>query len=260
MRGVLTRLVALLAAAFAGACAQRIPPPVLQEPVSRAAPPPEQAWSQVLMRFVNANGRVDFSGLLQDRRDLNRYVAAIAEVGPEQNPDLFSSRNAVLAYHLNAYNALAMYGVLEAGIPPTLAGAGKLRFFYLTRYRIGGVEMSLYDYENKVIRALGEPRAHFALNCMSESCPRLPRAPFRAPTLDAELERETRLFFNDPRNVRVDDAGRRVYLSEILDFYTEDFLAVAPSLLAYVNRYRDKPVPEDYAVGFIPYDWTVVSQ
>jgi len=49
-------------------------------------------------------------------------------------------------------------------------------------------------------------------------------------------------------------------LSEILQFYTADFLAVAPSLASYVNRYRVALVPENYEVEFIPYDWTINRQ
>ena len=37
-------------------------------------------------------------------------------------------------------------------------------------------------------------------------------------------------------------------------------LAVAPSLIEYCNRYRDEPIPTDYAVEFIPYDWTLNAQ
>ncbi|MGH3849573.1 MAG: DUF547 domain-containing protein, partial [Pseudonocardiaceae bacterium] len=111
-----------------------------------------------------------------------------------------------------------------------------------------------------VIRRLGEERVHFALNCMAVSCPRLPRMPFHAATLDAELAREARQFFAEPRNVEVDTAGRTVRLSEILSFYPEDFLAKAPSLIAYANRYRATPIPADYRVAFIPYDWTVNRQ
>jgi hypothetical protein len=60
--------------------------------------------------------------------------------------------------------------------------------------------------------------------------------------------------------VQVDDAVKNFKVSEILKFYTEDFLAKAPSLAAYVNRYREVKVPEDYAVGFIAYDWTINRQ
>ncbi|MCI0400628.1 MAG: DUF547 domain-containing protein [Gammaproteobacteria bacterium] len=51
--------------------------------------------------------------------------------------------------------------------------------------------MSLYAYENDVIRKLGEPRVHFALNCVALGCPILPKKPFTGKWLDAELERET---------------------------------------------------------------------
>ena len=44
------------------------------------------------------------------------------------------------------------------------------------------------------------------------------------------------------------------------EFYAADFLASASSLIAYVNRYRAQPIPLDYAVEFLPYDWTVNSQ
>ena len=163
----------------------------------------------------------------------------------------------MLAYHLNAYNALAMYNLLDAGIPHSLGGLRKVGFFYLREVRVGGQPMSLYAYENRIIRPLGEERAHFALNCMAVGYPRLPRVPFEAVTLDADLEREATRFFTEDRNVAVDAASRTVRLSEILKFYSADFLAKAPTLVAYVNRYRREAIAQDYRVEFIPYDWTV---
>jgi hypothetical protein len=74
---------------------------------------------------------------------------------------------------------------------------------------------------------------------MAKACPRLPRRPFTAAGIDAELEREARRFFAEPRNLELDPARRTVRLSEILRFYTEDFTKEAPSLIAYANRYRE---------------------
>ena len=54
-----------------------------------------------------------------------------------------------------------------------------------------------------------------------------------------------------------DGDGGKVRFSAILDWYEEDFLAVAPSLIAYANRYRDEPIPEHWEVGFLDYDWTL---
>jgi len=57
--------------------------------------------------------------------------------------------------------------------------------------------------------------------------------------------------------VRVDAAAREAWLSGIFEFYPRDFLAKAPSLMAYVNRYRAVPIPEDFRIRFLEYDWTV---
>lgn len=217
-------------------------------------------WARVLDLHVNRQGQVNFRALAESPTDLYTYVNYLARVSPWSQPSLFPDQNSVLAYHINAYNALSMYNIVEAGIPDSLAGTSKISFFVLRRVTVGGRELSLYAYENQVIRPLGEERIHFALNCMVEGCPRLPQEPFHAALLDTQLERETRLFFGDSRNLQVDHHLRGVRLSKIMKFYTEDFKAKAQSLIAYVNRYIEPNIPQDYRVEFIPYDWTVNRQ
>lgn len=216
----------------------------------------EQGYANVLERFVNERGEVDFSALQRDRKDLDSYVTY---VGAKRAED-FSDRWELLAHYINSYNALSMYNVLESGIPKSHAGLAKLQFFVLRKLLIGGEWRSLYGYENDVIRKLGEPRVHFALNCSALSCPVLPRSPFGAAELDQELTRETRKFFADSRNLRVDDTQRVIFLSEILRFFMEDFVpAAAPSLITYVNRYVDRAIPAYYQVKFLDYDWTIAN-
>ncbi len=216
-----------------------------------------------LSRFIDEQGRTDFAALAADHGELDEFVALIARVSPATSPELFPRRADVLAYHLNAYNAWAMKGVIDEGVTDGFTSFFKRqRFFRLRKVTIGGVSMSLSAYENDVIRPLGEPRVHFALNCMARSCPRLPQAAFSADELEAQLEAAAREFVNDSRNVRVDAAARAVWLSSIFDFYTEDFVADGKrqSLIAYVNRYRDEPIDAGLAVKFIPYDWTLNRQ
>ena len=221
---------------------------------------PEADWSRVLETFVDDQGRVDFKGLAEDIEPLLRYLRHVADVSPGSSPELFPTKQHVIAHHINAYNALSMFNVIDFGVPGSIGGFNKVRFFVLRSFLIGGEWQSLYAYENDIIRPLGEERVHVALNCMARSCPRLPRQPFTAETLDAELDREARRFFNETRHVAVDQAGKVVRISEILDFFPENFLAKAPSLIAYINRYRETPVPADYKVEFIDYDWTVNRQ
>ena len=225
--------------------------------------PPYEAWARVLQKHVDAEGRVNFAGLANDRADLDRVVAFVYANGPNNRPDLFPTRQHDLAFHINAYNALSIYKVIETGIPETNAGLRKVFFFAFGKVQVGGQPVSLYDYENKVIRPLGDPRIHMALNCMSVSCPRLPREPFLPETLDQQLERETKYFFSEPRNLKVDSVNKVVTTSEILKFFAEDFLLTAPSLIAFINRYRagaPAKIPEDFRVDYFPYDWTINRQ
>ena len=252
-----TLALAALALMFLAGCSTLVPSPAVPVPTPQAA---QAAWAQVLATHVNARGEVDFEALAQDRADLDRYVRYVGAVPIESLPDGAPR----LAHMINAYNALSMVNVLQSGIPATHAGWAKVRFFVLHKLAIGGQAMSLYTFENDVIRpvtrARNDPRVHFALNCSAVSCPVLPRQPFGAETLDTELERETRAFFARPENFRVDVATRTVWLSELLNFYPEDFVPLpAASLLDYANRYAAQPAPADFSVRFTPYDWTIAN-
>lgn len=254
---VLHRAVAAIALAMVAGCSTLVPAPAVPPPGPQAA---QEAWARVLGGFVNAHGEVDFEALARQRGDLDRYVRHVADTpltslppGPER-----------LAHMINAYNALSMFNVLQSGIPATHAGWNKVDFFVLRKVMVGGQALSLRSFENDVIRPdtrrLNDPRVHFALNCSAVSCPVLPRTPFSAAALEAELERETRAFFARPENFRIDAATRTVWLSELLDFYPEDFVPrPAASLLAYANRYAPLPAPLDFTVRFTPYDWTIAN-
>lgn len=251
-------LTALCIAALAG-CATVTPPPAVP-PASEVQA--EAAWSRVLDGFVDGRGAVDFKALAADRSDLDRMLRHVADTPLNS----FAGARARLAHMINAYNALSMANVIDSGLPATHVGfVAKLRFFVLRKHLIGGEAQSLYAFENDIIRPftrdIGEPRVHFALNCSAVACPALPRQPFRAATLDAELARETLAFFSRPENLRVDDAAREIWLSELLSFYREDFVpAHGSSLIDYVSRTLGLSLPLDYAVRFTPYDWTVAHR
>ncbi len=249
MTDLTRRSLGIAALGFAAGCTTLRPP-------DRTGIDPDAAWARVLRERVDEAGRVDFAGLARDPAPLDAYVAHVAATAPEAIAD----RGARIAYMINSYNALAMWNVLQNGIPRRLTLLGRFDFFKLTRVTVGGRAISLYDYENDVIRPLGEERVHVALNCMVVSCPRLPRRPFTGPGLGQELDAASRLFFSEPRNLVVDDTSRTMRVSAILDFYTEDFLAKAPSLPAYVSRWRSPPVPSDYRTAFLDYDWTINRQ
>lgn len=248
-----SKLLVIILVLLTSACASRVPLPNLSSPNATSA---KAAWAKVLQQHVNDLGQVDFAAIAKQPNDLEEWINYVTQISPRSDPQLFPTQNDQLAYYIDAYNGLAMYGVIHSGVLPEQ----KLRFFVLRKYPIGGEEMSLYSFENDIIRALGDPRVHFALNCMSISCPRLPQIPWDANKLDEQLNSAAIEFFNSDKHVRIDAAKRIAHLSEILDFFPEDFLAVAPSLIDYVNRYRQEPIPADYRIELIPYDWGLNKQ
>ncbi len=240
-------------------CATLIYPPTAPYIVTERSA--STAWARVLISSVDNNGRVDFQSLAQNPNDLQAYVAFVARVSPETHP--FPGKNREMAYYLNSYNALAMFGVINQNIPKEFFSfSDKAKFFKFTEYIIGRRPISLYDYENKIIRPLGDPRIHFALNCMVISCPRLPQVPFQATMVNNQLDQAAREFVNNEKHIQVDNTQRVVKVSEIFKFYEKDFVnsKQSLSLIEYINRYRTKKIPNEYNVEFLPYNWTVNRQ
>ena len=251
----MTRIGLYLLVLLAAACATLVPPPQRASPEAISPVEAVTAYRRVLERFVDERGGVDFAALARDRHDLDAYVRFVADTPLES----FAAGDERLAHYLNSYNALSMFNVIESGIPKTYSGWRKVVFFALRKFDIGGHSLSLYAYENDVIRRLGDPRVHFALNCSAVSCPVLPRRPFAAGDLRQTLDREARRFFASPDHLRVDSASKVVHLSEILHFYREDFESGGTSLIGFVNRYAPEWIPKDFEIRFIPYDWTIAN-
>jgi Protein of unknown function, DUF547. len=220
-------------------------------------------WANTLAKFVDEKGRTDFEALVTDSMELRGFLKVIAEISPTSNPELFKSQQEIYAYHINAYNALAMWGVIERDIPDNFSSLLKrASFFKFRSVIIGGKKTNLYDYENKVIRPLGEPRMHFVLNCMVKDCPRLPQTVFTAENLERDLQSAAIEFFNKDKHILIRNESEEVHLSGIMKFYTKDYVASGKKqdLIAYVNQYSKTTIPETYKVKFIKYDWTVNQQ
>lgn len=251
-------------------------------PAEKPAAFPFDIWDRVVKAYVNDKGKVDYQGLAKNRADLDLYVAYIEKYSPVTAPELFPTPAAQEAYYINAYNAFVFMNVLDKYEDvKTKKNIYKIiqPFFFKTVFVYGGTRNNLYNLENELIRPqFKDPRVHFALNCASESCPRLPNEAFTPERLEEQLEREAKEFCNDSRNVRLD--GNTLYLSEIFSFYggkdakpDSDFLVYEkakgtnpPSrdaaIVMYINRYRDQKLPDHstLTIKYIPYDWTPNDQ
>ena len=210
-----------------------------------------QAFDEVLRAHVK-DGQVDYPAIAADK-SLSAYVARLAE------PYTPSGKPEALAYYMNAYNALAIEGILEGYSPSGFIG--RQRFFKSKTYKLNGRETTLYDLEHQVILPLGEPRIHFSIVCASKSCPKLRSEAYTPAKLESQLENNTRSFVNDSYRNNFDKANKVARVSEIFKWFESDFNAASGSVPKFLARYvNDAEVAKDleagnYAIKYIDYNW-----
>lgn len=240
---------------FVAAChAAPQPTPKVELPAIGAFP--HEIIGRVLEKYVTPAGLVDYKGIAADRTDFDLYLGYLAATSPKKNPELFPTKDDQLAYYINAYNAFAILGVINrpgiVGVNDNLAG-----FFYLTKYKMGGKKISLYDLENKIVRKeFQDARVHFALNCQSGGCPRMPNWAWDAKKLQDQLESMTVEFVTTPAKVELQADGK-VHISQIFEWYAADFVS-AGGPVAFINAHGGS-MPTDREVVIIPYDWTLIA-
>ncbi len=205
---------------------------------------------------------MDYPGLARDRALLDRYLAHLASADTAGE-----SRAEQLAFWINAYNAGTLAAVLDHGIPRSVQDVGKVAgiptgAFFRSRFRVAGREISLDQIEHQVLRGrFREPRIHFAIVCASRSCPLLASRPYRADSLDSQLDAAARAFLLDPTRNRVPDADGALRVSRIFRWFRGDFEAASGSLPAFLRRHlppeRAARVPEGARIRFLPYDWSL---
>ena len=234
-------------------------------------------WNEALSRWVHPEG-VDYAAVLEEEGDLRRFVATLATTGPRSTPSRFSTEPERLAYYVNAYNALTLFGVVDnwpiqsvhdvRGWLDPRAGFG---FFYGLQFPLDGTGVNLYELENAIIRSYLDARIHAAINCASKSCPALAPYAFEAATLDDQLDAVTRAFCSNAPHVRVDEDARQIRLSAIFDWYKADFeeharrLGRPATIEDFIAAFADPATAEalerarkaEFEVVFEPYDWTL---
>ena len=93
------------------------------------------------------------------------------------------------------------------------------------------------------------------LVCAALGCPRLGSFSYNELNLEEQLTQQTKLALNNPEFIMVD--GDQVKLSEIFNWYRQDFGQSDAEIIAYINTYRIKPLPKNSKLNYYPYDWTL---
>ena len=209
----------------------------------------QKDYDALLKKYVSGGG-VRYSAWKSNAADVAALGKITAAIGAE-NPSSFS-RGEKLAFYINAYNAWILSEVLQKY--PTKSIKDPLFTFFLSkRITVAGERMSFNHLEKDIIRPLGEPRIHFALNCASRSCPPLRSEPYSGVQLDTQLDEQARGYSNNERGVKA--SGDTAQLSKIFDWYKEDFGGEA-GVSAFLKKHR-REKSEFKAVSYLEYDWSL---
>ncbi|MBA3950090.1 MAG: DUF547 domain-containing protein [Acidobacteria bacterium] len=237
-----------------------------------------RAYADVLKRHVRFP-HVDYAALKQDRTRLDRVVDEFG--APPARSESGWTREQRMAFWINAYNAFTLRAIVDhypiRSSLFTLQPRNSIRqiddVWTARRWRAAGRAVSLDDIEHTILRPeFKDARIHFAVNCASVGCPPLAAEPYRASTLDAQLDAAGRRYLGSPQGLQA--GGDTLRVSSIFKWYGEDFIKtyapIAPAgpdpatraALGAVMRFG----PADAAslaksgrarVVFLDYDWSL---
>lgn len=235
-------------------------------------------YAAVLRDFVRPP-RVDYTALAKGRDALDAAVGAFGQAGADE--ERAWARDERLAFWINAYNVFTLRAIVDhypiRAQWLTLQPRNSIRqidgVWTKLTWRAAGRTLTLDDIEHRILRPeFKEPRVHFAINCASVGCPPLAADPYRAGTLDAQLDAAARRYLASAQGLRVQ--GDTLHVSKILEWYGDDFVArfapdaagrpdrVERAIRSVIGRFGPTAAAElarkpATRIRFLDYDWSL---
>lgn len=233
-------------------------------PAARADGPPDASGLTRTLAATVARERVDYVALARDPKGLDVYLERAAGVARPA----YAAWNAAQkkSFLINVYNAATLRLVLDHFPVHSIKDIGP---FYSTPWKIKAVRLfggqRTLDWVEGNLRAMGDPRVHFAIVCASKGCPGLQPFAYDAQGLEAELTSDARAFLGNSVKNRYDAATRTLWLSPIFHWFAKDFDAVG-GVRAFVAAHAGDGAMAKAALDpsvrldWTAYDWTLNAQ
>lgn len=195
---------------------------------------------------------VNYTALKKDKRwpELIRMLAEFPKTDLETKAEK-------MAFYINGYNILSINMVISNWPVIRLKSLGSMLRPVWTHHAgvLAGEKVTLRRLEHGILRKMGDPRIHVAVNCASMSCPDLRPEPYTAGNLDAQLDDQAVKFLAQKnKGILIDNNS--VYLSSIFDWFEDDFVVVG-GVESFVRKYRtDLPKGARFK-GVLPYNWNI---
>jgi hypothetical protein len=236
----------------------------------------------VLSKYVDKNGDVDYAKLRRKRSDLFDAVRAIQQV--ETLEYMKWSDNEKTAFWINAHNVFTLKLIIDnypikarwyminypANCIMQILRGRDNRYFDIIdlNYKIREIEYEVLMDEYKDLRFI------FALTYASNSGAFLASHAYIPSKLDKQLDEQVSRFLSSDRGLKIDAKNKIVYVSSIFNWYKKYFMA---SEYSKIKKFREHPdyiraylnfiyqhtskkntaylKSNDFTVKFLPYDW-----
>ena len=220
----------------------------------------------IIDRYRDPSGKLNYFAMMADKA-LVDYAESLADF----DLTTLTTREAQLAFWINSYNSLSIYGVVKKlKSDPGFVDKGnkgwfgRVRFFAVQKFNVGGETYTLRTIENNIRDDFKDPRIHFALNCSSLGCPLLKDGLYSAENIDNELDASTKLYLSSSEGLRLDEDKGNLYVSMIFKWYTKDFETPDRKVIDFIQEYAPQKIREfiensDRKIKFkyIEYDWSL---
>lgn len=214
-----------------------------------------QNWSNLLKKYVDEKGKVNYDGFIKDSTELSAYLDLVSHNPPNKN----WTEQTQLSYWINAYNAFTIKLIIDnyplksikeiGGGLPMINSPWDIKFF-----KIGNVPFDLNTIEHEILRKkFDEPRIHFAINCASSSCPKLRNEAYSEQKLESQLEDQADDFINNSRKNSINELETKV--SKIFDWFKSDFTRNT-DLVSFISRYNAS-INAENKVEYLEYNWNL---
>ena len=207
-----------------------------------------EAFDALLKSNVSETGIVNYKGFIENRKDLNDYIASLGL----HMPDDSWTKEDKLAYWMNAYNAMTINLIIRNYPLKSIKDLDKPWDQRL--WKLDEKWYNLDEIEHQILRKMDEPRIHFGINCASFSCPPLLNEAFTAADVDSQLDIVAIRFINDSSRNSI--SKMNIEISEIFNWFAKDFKEDG-SIIDYLNKYSEIIIHPKARKKSMKYNWSL---
>lgn len=170
---------------------------------------------------VDARGQVDLTELKKRHESIEHFMASLARVSPQTEPERFPAVEDRLAYWLNVHHAMVLLELLDTRSSKTSA----FREAFDT-HPIGGHRLSRAAIVRNELSPSGDARVFLSIFTGAKGAGVIDGAPFDGESLNLQLDDAVRRFVRRADHFRIE--GKVVHLSELFREHQQDFLEALP--------------------------------